>query len=106
MLLLPVGPRSVKIQYIIQHGIIEYGNINDYLSQMIRCYYQDDNNNKCLNAGTRLCGGRRRFIVELIEDQNHSRQINFFEMLRRLMWSDVAAADFILQIVLNNLNNV
>ena len=50
-LLLPVGPRSHKVKYIVQQGIVEYGTIDINLSTMMAAYYEDDSTNKFLNAG-------------------------------------------------------
>ena len=71
---------------------------------MISCYYVGDNENKFLNAGRRLCRGRKKFIVEIMEEKSRSENIHFIEMLRRLIWVDVGAADLILTIALKNLN--
>ena len=100
-----MGPRSIKIKFLIQHGIVEYGCIDNYISTMISCYYVDSTSNKFLQAGRVLCGGRRRFIVELMEEKTHSQKITFYEMLRKLILVDVYAADQILVNVINNLND-
>ena len=103
-LLLPVGPRSIKIKYLIQEWIVEYGDIDVFLSAMTAAYYVDDLNNKILNAGRRLCHSRKKYIVEIMEEQKNIKKINFFEMLRRLIWVDVSAADLIVEDVLHDLN--
>ena len=100
-----MGPRSVKIKFLIQQGIVEYGDLDKYISQMIAAYFVGDDGNKFLNAGRTLCQGRRRFIVELMEEKEHCKKIQFYELLRRLIWVDSGAADIILKNVLNNLNN-
>ena len=73
---------------------------------MIFMYFVGDYTNKYLNAGRTLCSGRRRFIVELMEEQEHIKKIMFYEMLRKLIWRDVGAADIIITSVLNHLNDV
>ena len=102
--LLPVGPRSLKIQYLIQQRIIEYGDLGNFLSTMIAAYHLDDDVNKYLNAGRTLCEGRRRFIVELINKQEHIKKIMFLEMIRKVMLADVYAAKRILEEAIKNLN--
>ena len=82
-----------KLKFLIQQGIIEYGDIDNFLSNMRAAYYVGDTTNKYLNAGRILCQGRRRFIVKLMEEQQHYNKIMFYEMLRKLMWIDVSAAD-------------
>ena len=99
-LLLPVGPRSVKIKYLIMQGIAEYDNIDNYLANMIAAFYVGDNENKFLNVGRVLCRGRKKFIVELIEEQKHENAIKFFTMLRRLISHDSYAAVKVTDIVL------
>ena len=73
---------------------------------MIIAYNVDDTNNKFLNAGKTLCQGRRRFIVELMENKDHYNEIRFFEMIRKVIWVDPSVADIILKNVLKNLNDV
>ena len=73
---------------------------------MIATFIVGDNTNKFLNAGQRLCHGRKKFIVEIMEEKSHCEKIQFYELLRRLIWTDVGAVDIILQNVLNNLNKV
>ena len=72
---------------------------------MIAAYYEDDSTNK-LSARISICDGRRKFIYEIMKLQKHFEKIKFFEMLRKLMWNDLYAADKILISVLNDLNNV
>ena len=103
-LLLPVGPRSVKINYLIMQGIAEYDNIDNYLANMIAAFYVGDNENKFLNVGRVLCRGRKKFIVELIEEQKHENAIKFFTMLQRLISHDSYAAVKVTDIVIANLN--
>ena len=52
-----MGPRSIKIKFLIDKGITEYGSIDGYISQMIAAYFINDDTNKFLNSGRVLCRG-------------------------------------------------
>ena len=99
-LIIPTGLRCHKLSHIIFKGITHCGTIDELLSKMIIAYYTNDETNIYLNAGVSICHGKRTFIYECMRVQKHFRKVNFFEILRKLIYVDPSAAILIVENVI------